>query len=233
VHVTAEDRLDNGDDTAGLTHVYGPPILFAIARDSHTIFVNWNIDWHSVFEKGMPVDRQVHLRIYRADGLEEKIVAVEPMVAMHYVTIAYPQGPYRVGIGYYQPADVWHSVAISNKVVMPPNSVATTADMHVATIPFHLSFQHLLDLFGARNETALAMVMSRFQERVLSSEPPKLLSPKNKKILRELGVSASDIKAAWRAFDHHQTETLAKRAGALPGFGASSPNRGFADTSWS
>src|SRR5439155_983012 len=85
VRLAADDRLQNVVDSAGLPRVYGPPIVFAIARDSRTIFVSWNIDWLSVFEKAMPVDREVHLRVYRAAGLEEKSAAVEPMVGIHYV----------------------------------------------------------------------------------------------------------------------------------------------------
>src|SRR6266540_3733154 len=36
-------------DCMGLTRVYGQPFLFAIARDAHTIFATWDIDWRSVF----------------------------------------------------------------------------------------------------------------------------------------------------------------------------------------
>ncbi|MGC2353566.1 MAG: hypothetical protein WA496_09225, partial [Candidatus Udaeobacter sp.] len=85
VHLAADSRLKDVGDSPGLPRVYDPPILFAIARDSRTIFTSWNIDWVSVFEKAIPVDRQVHLRVYRADGLEEKSVAVEAMAGMHYI----------------------------------------------------------------------------------------------------------------------------------------------------
>ena len=228
VGVAVDDRQHDVGDSVGGPRVYGPPILFAIARDSRTIFASWNIDWTSVFKKAMPVDRQVHLRIRRADGVEEKCVAVEPLVAMHYVTIPKPHGSHVVEIGYYQPADVWHSVARSNKVVMPPNSVAETEDVHLATIPFHLSFQRLLDLFGASNETALATVMSQFQKRALSSEQPETVTEEEEEeILRKLHVSTSEIAAARRAFDKIDRQKLAKRTRALLGFGSTSPTRGF------
>ena len=66
-------------DCMGLTRVRGQPFLFAIARDAHTIFASWNIDWRSVFAKAMPADRQVHLRAIRGHGVIETRVAVEPM----------------------------------------------------------------------------------------------------------------------------------------------------------
>src|SRR6516164_10930011 len=178
------DRLQNYVVSAGVALAYAPPILFAIARDSRYIFVSWNIDWPSVFEKAMPVDRQVHLRVYRADGLEEKSVAVEPIARMHYVATSEPHGSYRVEIGYYQPADVWHSVALSNQIVMPPHGVTETADMDLVTIPFHLSFQHLVDLLGPANGNELATVISQFQKRALASAKRPRLSANEKQFLR-------------------------------------------------
>jgi hypothetical protein len=233
VRLAADDRVKDAADSVGLPRVHGPPILFAIARDSRCIFAGWNIDWLSVFEKAMPVDRQVHLRMYRADGLEEKSVTVEPMAGMHYVTTPEPYGSYRVEIGYYQPADIWHSVATSNDIVMPPHGSTDTADVDLVTIPFHLSFQQLLDFFGPANDTELAAIISQFQKRASSSEGRARLSAEEKRILRELDVSLSDIAAARRAFDDTDSGKLSRRTGALLGFGASSPSRGFADTSWS
>jgi len=233
VRLAADDRVKDAADSVGLPRVHGPPILFAIARDSRCIFASWNIDWLSVFEKAMPVDRQVHLRMYRADGLEEKRVAVEPMAGMHYVTTPESYGSFRVEIGYYQPADIWHSVAMSNDIVMPPHGSTDTADVDIVTIPFHLSFQQLVDLLGPANDSELAVVISQFQKRSLSGEERTRLSAEEKRVLRRLEVSLPEIAAARRAFDGADTKKLARRTGALLGFGASSPSRGFADTSWS
>jgi len=227
VRVAAHDQPQNAGDSLGLSRVYGRPILLAIARDSRRIFAGWNIDWLSVFEKAMPVDRQVYLRVYRAGGLEEKSVAVEPMAGMHYVTASEPHGSYRVEIGYYQPADVWHSVAMSNEIVMSPDAITETADVDLVTIPFHLSFQKLVDLLGRSNDTELATVISRFQKRALSSEKRTRLRPDEKRILRNLEVSLSRIEMARRAFEETDGGKLARRSRALLAFGLSSPARGF------
>ena len=161
VYLAADNRRQNGGGAVGLPRAYGPPSLFAIARDSRCIFVGWNIDWLSVFEKSMPVDRQVHLRVYRADGLEEKTVTVEPMAETHYVSTSEAYGSYHVEIGYYQPADVWHSVAMSNEIVMPTHGITETADLDLVTIPFHLSFQQLAELLEPVNDTELATAISQ------------------------------------------------------------------------
>ena len=220
---TEHDLNDSGDPTPE----QGVRILFAIARDPRTIFASWTIDWPSLFGKILPVDRQVYLRLYGADGLEEKSVAVEPMAAMHYLTTSGRHTAYSVEIGYYQPADVWHSVAMSHEIVTPPDDVAETTDVDLATIPFHVGFQRLFDFFGPSNGTALSTVISQFQKRVLTREPAKALSGEEKKILRKLNASVSEIAAGWRAFNEIDGKKLARRTGALVGFGSTSPSRGF------
>jgi len=227
VCLPAGNRRQNGDSAVGLPRSYGTPILFAIARDSRCIFAGWNIDWPSVFEETMPVNRQIYLRLYRADGLEEKSVAVEPMAGMHYVSTSEPQGFYRVEIGYYQPADVWNSIATTNEIMMAPHGTTETADVDLVTIPFHISFQQLVDSLGATNNTDLATAISQFQKRALSSEEPTRLSLEEKRILRMLDVSLSYIEAAQCTFDKTDSRKLASRTGAFLAFSCSSPFRGF------
>ena len=205
---------------------YGSPRLFAIARDPWTIFAYWTADWPSIFKNTAPIDRQVHLRIHCVDDLEEKSVAVEPMAGMHYVTISRPHRSCRVEIGYYQPADVWHSVAMSNEIVMPTAELSEAEDVDLATIPFHLSFQQLVDLFGA-NDDALATIISRFQTRVLRTGRSEKLTSEQRKILHRGGVALSEIAGARRAFNEIDGKKLGNRTDALLGFGSSSPSRGF------
>jgi hypothetical protein len=218
----------------GLPRVHGAPILFAIARDSRTIFTYWSIDWPAVFAKTVPVDRQAHLRVYRADGVEEESVAVEPMSGNCSIAVSRPGGSYHVEIGYYQPADVWNSIATSDEVTVPRDNFADDGEVGLATIPFHLSFQRLLDLFGASKGDALAGMISQFQKRALITEERKQLSAEEREILRAMGLSLSEIAAARRAFiDHADAETLRKHAEAILGFASTSPARGFGESSWS
>jgi Domain of unknown function (DUF4912) len=227
VGLVAADRPPDVSDSLGLTRERGARILFAIARDPRTIFASWNIDWSSLFETVVPVDRQVHLRLYGADGLQEKTVAVEPMAAMHYVTTSGSHASYRVEIGYYQPADVWHSVAISHEVAMPPIGVSETTDADLVTIPFHVAFQQLLNVFRTATETRLATVLSQFQKRALNPERRQALSGDERKILRKLQVSPSEIAAGRRAFNEIDSEKLARHTRVLLGFSSTSPSSGF------
>jgi len=234
VRLAQGKRTFDIDGVVELPRVYGPPILFAIARDPHMIFTYWTIDWPSIFEKTAPVDRQVHLRIYRSDGAEEASAAVEPMSGNCYLTVTQPRGVYRVEIGYYRPEDVWNSVATSDAVTMPPDSVSENVDVDLVTIPFHLSFQRLIDLFRASNGDALTEIISRLQKRALTAADRELLSPEEWKILRSMNVSLDDIDAARRAFmDRADSAKLRKRTETILGFGSTSPSHGFGQSSWS
>jgi hypothetical protein len=227
MHLAADAPLPDAGDRMGLTRVSGQPFLFAIARDARTIFASWNIDWRSVFEKAMPADRQVHLRLIGGDGVVETKVAVEPMSAMHYLTISGLHNSYRLEIGYFEPFGTWHSVATSDEVEMPPHGSVELADVDLATIPFHLSFQQLANLFGTANDTQLAKVVSEFQNRVLSSDTPNAPTRSDAQILRNLNLSLPEIAAAARDFKEIDTEKLTRRARAMFRFAATSPKGGF------
>ena len=212
----AEDRpLADIHDRMGLARAHGEPFLFAIARDARTIFTSWSIDWQSVFEKAMPADRQIHLQVIGGDGVIATRVAVEPMSAMHYLTISGLHNSYRVEIGYFHPFDTWHSVAMSQEVGMPPRGSIELADVDLATIPFHLSFQQLANLFGAANDTSVARVVSEFQKQALSSAKSKEATPFDTQILRSLKLSLPEIAIAERNFKKIDTEKLERRARAM------------------
>jgi hypothetical protein len=206
---------------------HGPPRLLAIARDPWTIFVYWNVDWPSIFKNAAPIDRQVHLRVHCTDGLEEKEAAVEPMAGMHYLTMSQRHRACRIEIGYYQPADIWHSVTMSNDSMIPPAETSEAERVDLATIPFHLRFQQLVDLFGAANDDALAIVISRLQTRAVSNGRQEKLSSEERQTLRRAGVAPSELADARRAFNQIDREKLKSEAEALPGLGATSPSRGF------
>jgi len=222
-----EDR-ESRDLNDGLepTRFHGPPRLVAIARDPWTIFAYWNVDWSATFKNTTPIDRQIHIRVHSADGLDEKEAAVEPMAGMHYLKMSQQHRVCRIEIGYYQPVDVWNSVATSNEIMIPPTEISESEDLDLAMIPFHLRFQQLVDLFGA-NDAALATVISRFQTRAMSSRKDEKLSFEERKILQRTGAALSVLGDARRAFNHIDSEKLKRDAEKLLGLGTTSPSRGF------
>lgn len=227
VHVADDAPLGDACDRTDLPRVDQRPVLFAIARDPRTIFISWNIDWRSAFEKAMPSDRQVHVRLIGGDGNTESIVVVEPMSEMHYLTISGLHAAYRVEIGYFQPLDIWHSVATSAEIKVQPQVSLQLADVDLATIPFHLGFQQLSNLFGATNDVSIAKVVSEFQKRVPNGEKPNEATQLETQILRDLNVSRSEIAVAERDFRNIDTARLTRRAHATFRLAATSPPRGF------
>jgi len=132
-----------------------------------------------------------------------------------------------VEIGYFQPLDSWHSVATSNEIDMPRCGSVELADIDLATIPFHLSFQQLADLFGRPNDTPVATVVSEFQKRMLSLVKPNETTLSDRQILRNLNLSISEIAAAHHGFKKIDTEKVVRRARATFRVAATSPVRGF------
>jgi hypothetical protein len=226
VHLAGDGLLPDVN-RIGVTHAHEQPFLFAIARDSRTIFASWNIDWRAVFQKGMPADRQVHLRIIGGDGILETTVAVEPMGAMHYVKTSGLHNAYRVEIGYFQPFDTWNSVATSVDIEMPSQGSVELANVDLATIPFHVSFQQLANLFGAANDTSIARVVSEFQKRLLNNAEPHEATRLDSRILSSLNLSLDEIAVAERDFGKIDSEKLVRCARAMFQVGATSPVRGF------
>jgi len=210
VRSRTDEARDDLNEHLSLAHERGARILFAIARDPQTIFVSWNIDWTPLFEKVMPTDRQVHLRLSGADGLQEKSVAVEPMAMTHCLTTSGLHTSYRVEIGYHQPGEVWHSVAKSQEIMMPPGAIGETVDVDLATIPFHVGFEQLFNLFGSDSKTPLAVAISRFEKRVLSSEQSKRLPGADEVVLSEVAMLLPQIAAAWRRFAQTDAKKLMK-----------------------
>ena len=221
-------------DAVELPRVYGAPLLVAIARDPRTLFVYWNVDWSTIFENTAPVDRQVHLRVHGPDGGEELTQAVEPMAGNCSLNVGQPCEKYQVELGYYQPEKVWNSVATSDRVIMPRERVTSSDEVDLATIPFHLSFQRLIDLFPRSNSSSLSEMVSQLQDRAVSDEGRDLLTDEDWETLRAMNLSVEQIEEARRAFGNRRTgAALRRRAETLLGLGASSPSRGFNESSGS
>jgi hypothetical protein len=227
--VPSEERasaLRDYENLGELPRSYGGAFLFAIARDPHTIFVYWDIDWAAVFGDSPPVDRKVHLRVLWHEGIEESTAAVEPLAGSHLLSATHARSSYRVEIGYYAPENVWNSVAISAAIITPPDDVAENSPVDVATIPFHLSFQRIVDTFrGSKYDgDALAEILGRLQHHADSSDAT--LPESERELLRALesGLPVTNA-AAQRARLRSAPDLFAarERVESILGFGATSP----------
>jgi hypothetical protein len=208
-----------------LPRFYGRPVLFGIARDPHMLFVYWEIDWKGAFGDKPPADRKVHLRVISGDGSEETRVTVEPFAGNHCVAVAQARSTYRVELGYHEPGNVWNSVATSDAIATPPDGVSESADIDVATIPFHLSFQRLVDAFRASkyDGDALVEIVSRLQKRADDPAQPDLTDA-DRELLRAIDCSLSETDRTQRSRLRKSEDAFAtrQRIESILGFGASS-----------
>lgn len=157
-------------EAAELPRSYGRDTLYLMARDPHSLFAYWDIDWSDAFGETTPLERKVHLRILRADGSEEQRIEVEPMAGGHIVETAAPNADYTAELGYYSSAGEWKSVAISAAVNTPPALPADGITADLTTIPFHLSFQRMLDVLRVPNQEngSLTAMLATLRERAES-----------------------------------------------------------------
>lgn len=219
------NALRDYENLGELPRSYGGAFLFAIARDPHTVFAYWDIDWPAVFGDNPPADRKVHLRVLWHEGIEEATAAVEPLAGSHLVAVAHARSSYRIEIGYYAPENVWNSVATSAAIITPPDDVAEGGPIDVATIPFHLSFQRIVDAFrGSKYDgDALAEIVGRLQHHADSSDAA--LPESERELLRALESGLAGTGVSQRAQLRNAPDVFAtrQRIESILGFGGTSP----------
>jgi hypothetical protein len=204
-----------------------------MARDPHSLFAYWDIDWTEVFRTQTPRDRKVHLRVARSDGAEEASVEVEPLSGSCHVNVTSGDELYTAELGYYQPPGVWNSVAISIPVATPPDNVEQADAPDFATVPFHLSFQRLIDLFRVskyENESLTGM-LAELRERAASDETSGTMSEHEREIVRAIDDAVAESSSERDEAAPGETPDLwvQQNLERILGFGRSgtSPESGF------
>ena len=211
-------RKEEADELNELPSHYGKPLLVAIARDPRTLFVCWSVDWAAVFDSGLPADRCAHVRLRQSGN--EKTVAVEPMSGGCAIEDLEPGETYSVELGYYAPPETWNKVVIGNEVMMPFASEAGDEFVAVATVPFHLTFQRMLNAFRGAESGDLAQRLAEFQERAGTTK----LTREEFEILRALDLSPEDLQKTAAA---RESLEKSQRLSARAPFGGASPSEGF------
>src|SRR6476619_1564693 len=86
-------------EASHLPRSYGSETLTLLARDPHTVFAFWDIDWNTAFRDLRPKEHKVYLRLVDSERREQASVEVEPMAGSCYVTVADADAGYRGEIG--------------------------------------------------------------------------------------------------------------------------------------
>jgi hypothetical protein len=230
-------RDEAATSTPELPRNYGTQLLCLLPRDPRTIYAYWDVDWENAFAGDPPRDRKVHLRVRSEDGAAEKTVAVEPMAGYCYVDVADGDASYSAELGYFQPADTWNLIASSEPVTTPPDAI-TAGPADFATVPFHLSFERMMDeLRRAKQESAaLTAMLNELRQRATSAADRATFTAGQQEVAAALELSASPAASTTPASAPANGERprdlwSAAAAWSMPGFDATSPRGGFGGSS--
>jgi hypothetical protein len=213
-----------------LPRTYGTPIVCALARNPTSLFVYWEIDWPALFKRTAPRNRQVHLRLQKSDGTEISSTMIEPMAGHCEVSVPSSDSSYRVELGYFDADEAWHSVGRADVVNMPSDGLSEPAAAAFATVPFHLSFQRMTDLFHASAGTPVIEQLGRLQEKALMPDGNASLGSAESEILRAVDAS---LPNGWQdgARNPGCEIDLEQRLAEILGFGSSSPANAWGGSS--
>lgn len=165
-----EEQPPASADRSGLGELpafYGGDLLYVIARDPKSLFVYWDLDWARLFGEAGLTPRPVHLRVLREDGSEEGTSEIDPLRGYCFVEVATPGASYSCELGCFEGSD-WKSLIRSGSTPTPEAEMSEDLEADFATLPFHLSFQRLVDIFRAKGPErgTLARSVAEMQNKV-------------------------------------------------------------------
>jgi hypothetical protein len=117
--------------------------MYVVARDPHWLFTYWDFDYSK-----FPTPRQLLLQVFREDVLE-KTIEINEIARNWYLPVESANASYRVVFGFRDIQGNWRSVGEAGPTQTPPEAISTQWDTLFATVPFHLTFNLLVDVAEA------------------------------------------------------------------------------------
>src|ERR1700722_9494334 len=152
------------EDLGPLPTGYGE--MFLIARDPHWLFTYWDFDYAK-----FPSARKLFIEVYRSNELEST-VEINEIARNWYIPVQSAGSEYSVVFGYRDANDVWTIVGKAGPTQTPPESISPNWDTQFATVPFHLSFNFLLDVVSAARSEGqpLTETLARLQQAAIGGQ---------------------------------------------------------------
>src|SRR5580700_8144270 len=138
--VEPSDKL-KFEDLGDLPSGYGE--MFAIARDPHWLYTYWDFDYSK-----FPENRRLFLNVYCA-GDQEAEVEINEIARNWYIPVQKADAEYTVSFYYRDEKGESTKVGTAGPTRTPPESISANWDTQFATVPFHLSFNFLLDVMAS------------------------------------------------------------------------------------
>jgi hypothetical protein len=226
--------LTTEPETAALPRSYGTESLTLLARDPHTIFAFWDIDWNAAFRGLTPPERKVHLRLLDTKGREASTVQVEPMAGSSYITVADANTAYSGEIGFFHPEKQWNRLASSEIVTTPSDAPAAQTATDFATVPFHLGFQRMVDLLETTQQknARLTEMLVDLRQRVAAVETQSTVTAGQRELAQTIENVAATTASPTKA--PNSDPRMQQKLDRILGFGRanpSSPAGGFGGSS--
>src|SRR5258708_2574776 len=117
--------------------------MYVVGRDPHWLFTYWDFDYSK-----FPTPRQLLLQVFREDVLE-KTIEINEIARNWYLPVESANASYRVVFGFRDIQGNWHSVGEAGPTQTPPEAISTQWETLFATVPFHLTFNLLVDVVEA------------------------------------------------------------------------------------
>jgi hypothetical protein len=138
--VEPSDKL-KFEDLGDLPSDYGE--MFAIARDPHWLYTYWDFDYSR-----FPENRKLFLDLY-CGGEHEAEVEINEIARNWYIPVQKADAEYTVSFCYRDEKGEVTKVGTAGPTRTPPESISANWDTQFATVPFHLSFNFLLDVMAS------------------------------------------------------------------------------------
>lgn len=219
------------DPTGHVPHSYGSESLHLLASDPQTIFAFWDLDWNAAFGGPAPAERKVHLRILNSDDVAEATVEIEPSARTCSVTVSEVNAAYSAEIGYFTATNVWSPIAVSAPVTMPSGGITeAAASTEYATIPFHLSFQRILDALPTPEQespASLTSMLSGLRARAATGVKTLGFSLGQRELIQTIDESVAKVPAPIALPSVSLEAWSGEKLQRILGFGGASPTGGF------
>jgi len=152
------------EDLGPLPTGYGE--MFLIARDPHWLFTYWDFDYAK-----FAATRKLFIEVYR-NGELESTVEINEIARNWYIPVQAAGSEYKVVFGYRDANDGWTAVGQAGPTQTPPESISPNWDTQFATVPFHLSFNFLLDVVSAARSEGqpLTETLARLQQAAIGDQ---------------------------------------------------------------
>jgi hypothetical protein len=224
--------------TEDLPRSYGSDFLLLLPRNPQRFFAFWDINWPVVFTDVAAGEREVRIRVLKEDGNEESGFVIEPMRGTCDLTVSLPGATYRAQIGYFA-ANEWRTIAESPPVVAPVAAAASAnTEADFASIPFHLSFQRLTEIFRRANKQGQSLVRTIGRlEQTAGARDSAALSQNEAAMLDQSRIEISQIENVVRAYEAARAEAATSRNRVFENElskitpDATSPGKGFGGAS--